>query len=63
VGFVYSWSRFSTIFVGFWIAAILKTAGTTGVFTLIAAAMLVVVVVIGTMGPLTSGRRLEALSR
>jgi putative MFS transporter len=62
VGFVYSWSRFSTIFVGFWIAALLKTSGTVGVFTLIAAAMLVVVIVIGLMGPKTNLRRLEAVS-
>jgi putative MFS transporter len=63
VGFVYSWSRFSTIFVGFWIAALLRAHGTAGVFTLIAAAMLVVVIVIGAMGPRTTMQRLEALSR
>jgi putative MFS transporter len=63
VGFVYSWSRFSTIFVGFWIAALLRSHGTTGVFMLIAAAMLAVVLVIGAMGPRTTMQRLEALSQ
>lgn len=63
VGFVYSWSRFSTIFVGFWIAALLRSHGTLGVFTLIAAAMLAVVAVIGAMGPRTNMQRLEALSQ
>jgi MFS transporter, putative metabolite:H+ symporter len=62
VGFVYSWSRFSTIFVGFLIAATLRRAGTPGVFTLIAAAMLVVMIVIAAMGPRTSMQRLEAVS-
>ncbi|HVA37467.1 MAG TPA: MFS transporter [Candidatus Dormibacteraeota bacterium] len=63
VGFVYSWSRFSSIFIGFIIAMALKAYGTVGVFTLIAIAMAVVAVVIGTMGPNTSGERLEALSQ
>lgn len=63
VGFVYSWSRFSTIFVGFLIAAVLKSAGVPGVFLVIAAAMAIVAIVIGTMGPLTTRVRLEALSR
>lgn len=62
VGFVYSWSRFSTIFVGFLVAATLRRAGTPGVFTLIAAAMLVVVIVIAAMGPRTTMQRLEAVS-
>jgi putative MFS transporter len=62
VGFVYSWSRFSTIFVGFWIAAILRAQGTTGVFLFIAAAMAVVMVIVTTLGPRTSGRQLEELS-
>ena len=63
VGFVYSWSRFSAIFIGFMIALVLKNYGSIGVFTLIAAAMGVVTVVIAGMGPNTSGERLEAISR
>src|SRR6202042_574872 len=40
VGFVYSWSRFSAIFTSFLIAGVLKSFGTAGVFSFIAAAML-----------------------
>jgi MFS transporter, putative metabolite:H+ symporter len=62
VGFVYSWSRFSTIFTGYLIAFFLREYGTTGVFVFIALAMLVVFVVIGGFGPRTSRLRLEAIS-
>ena len=62
VGFVYSWSRFSTIFTGYLIAFLLRSYGTTGVFVFIAAAMAIVVVVIGGFGPRTSRLRLEAIS-
>jgi len=62
VGFVYSWSRFSTIFSGFIIAFFLGRYGTLGVFTFIAAAMVVVFVVIGGFGPATTRRRLEAIA-
>ena len=63
VGFVYSWSRFSTIFVGFIIAFFLRNFGTTGVFVFIASAMAVVVGIISVFGPRTSRRRLEEISR
>lgn len=63
VGFVYSWSRFSTIFVGFMIAFFLRNFGTTGVFVFIASAMAVVVGVIAIFGPRTTGLRLEEISR
>lgn len=63
VGFVYSWSRFSTIFVGFIIAFFLRNFGTTGVFVFIASAMAVVVGVIALFGPRTTRRRLEEISR
>jgi putative MFS transporter len=62
VGFVYSWSRFSAIFTSFLIAGILKGFGTTGVFVFIAAAMMVVMVVIGFMGPRTRDLALEKIS-
>jgi putative MFS transporter len=62
VGFVYSWSRFSAIFSGFIIAFFLDRYGTTGVFTFIAAAMVIVSVVIGAFGPATTRRRLEAIA-
>lgn len=62
VGFVYSWSRFSTIFTSFLIAGILKEFGTNGVFIFIAAAMLIVMAVIGLMGPRTRDLALETIS-
>ncbi len=63
VGFVYSWSRFSAIFTSFFIAGVLKNFGTTGVFVFIAAAMLIVMAVIGWMGPRTRNLALEEISR
>ena len=63
VGFVYSWSRFSAIFVGFMIAFFLRHYGTVGVFAFIASAMAVAIAVIALMGPRTARLRLEAISR
>jgi MFS transporter, putative metabolite:H+ symporter len=63
VGFVYSWSRFSSIFTGFIIAAFLARYGVTGVFVFIAAAMVLVFAIVGIWGPNTSGLRLEAIAR
>jgi putative MFS transporter len=63
VGFTYGWSRFSTIFIGFIIAFCLRNYGTNGVFIFIAGAMIIVFLVIAIMGPRTTGRRLEAISR
>ena len=63
VGFVYSWSRFSAIFTSFFIAGVLKNFGTTGVFVFIAAAMLIVMAVIGWMGPRTRNLALEEIAR
>jgi putative MFS transporter len=62
VGFVYSWSRFSTIFSPFIIAFLLYHYGSTGVFSFIAAAMVVVFIVIGGFGPSVTRRRLEAIA-
>ena len=62
VGFVYSWSRLSTVFSSLIIAALLGAFGTAGVFTFIAAAMGVVVVCVGVFGPRTAGRSLEDVS-
>jgi putative MFS transporter len=62
VGFVYSWSRFSAIFSGFIIAFFLGHYGTIGVFSFIAAAMVVVFVVIGGFGPAVTKLRLEAIA-
>src|ERR1700760_511066 len=63
VGFVYSWSRFSTIFTGFFIAAILQRFGVPGVFLFVASAVAVVVLSIGLFGPRTNHRSLEEISR
>jgi putative MFS transporter len=63
VGFVFSWSRVSSIFVGFWVAALLKHSGVPAVFALISSAMLVIVVMVGLFGPRTNGVRLEELSQ
>jgi putative MFS transporter len=62
VGFVYSWSRFSTIFTGFFIAAILQRFGVPGVFMFIASAMAMVILSIALFGPSTNRRALEEIS-
>ena len=63
VGFVYSWSRFSAIFTGFIIAFVLDRSGTAGVFLLISAAMAMVALLIGLLGPRTLDLALERISR
>jgi putative MFS transporter len=62
VGFVYSWSRFSTIFTGYIIAFMLARYGVTGVFVFIVSAMVLVFLIIGIFGPSTTGRRLEEIA-
>lgn len=62
VGFVYSWSRFTSIFVGFLIAQVLHSYGTLGVFAIIATAMLIVAIVVGIFGPKSNRIQLEVLS-
>jgi putative MFS transporter len=62
IGFVYSWSRLSTIFTSFMIAFFLENFGTKGVFAFIAASMLMVVLSIGIFGPRTRGLALEEIS-
>ncbi len=62
VGFVYSFSRLSTIFTSFIIAFFLQNYGAGGVFGFICAAMLVVVIAIGVFGPRTRGLALEEIS-
>jgi putative MFS transporter len=63
VGFVYSWSRFSSIFTGFIIAACLVSYGVTGVFVFIAAAMALIFAIVGFWGPKSNGLRLESIAR
>ena len=63
IGFTYAFSRISTVFasliIGFFFD---NVAGTTGVFGLIAFAMLMVVLSIGIYGPPTSNLELEKIS-
>jgi putative MFS transporter len=63
VGFVYSWSRLSTVFTSFMIAFFLREAGTRGVVAFIAAAMAAVVLIVGLFGPRTGRLGLEQISQ
>jgi putative MFS transporter len=63
VGFTYSWSRLSAAFSSLLIGAVLAHAGVGAVFTLLAAAMCGVAVVIGAFGPRTNRIALEQLAR
>jgi putative MFS transporter len=60
-GLVYSMSRLSATFSGFIVAYMLKEAGVTGVFGLITAAMLIVVIAMTLFGPNVRGKPLDAL--
>ncbi len=62
VGFVYSWSRFSTIFSGFFIAFFLRSFGVPGVFLFIAGAMGIVVASVVLFGPRSTRLALEEIS-
>ena len=59
-GLVYSMSRLSATFSGFIVAFMLKEAGVGGVFGLITAAMVIVIVAIGVWGPVVRGKPLDA---
>jgi putative MFS transporter len=63
VGFTYSWSRLSAAFSSLLIGAVLVRGGVGAVFTLLAAAMCGVAVIIATFGPRTNRITLEQLSR
>ena len=63
IGFVYSFSRLSTVLSSFMIAFFLEKFGTFGVFAFIAVAMLMVTLTVGIFGPRTSGLALEEISR
>lgn len=62
VGFVYSWSRLSAIFTSLMIGFFLHDFGVAGVFSFIAASMLMVMLSIGIFGPRTRGLALEDIS-
>lgn len=61
VGFVYSWSRLSTVLTSFMIGFFLHDFGSKGVFAFIAMSMVVVVLAIGIFGPRTRGLALEEI--
>jgi MFS transporter, putative metabolite:H+ symporter len=63
VGFVYSFSRLSTVFSSFMIAFFLQRFGTIGVFAFIASAMFVVVLSVGILGTRTRGQALEEIAQ
>jgi MFS transporter, putative metabolite:H+ symporter len=63
VGFTYSWSRLSAVFSSLLIGAVLVRGGVAAVFTLLAAAMCGVALVIGAFGPRTNRITLEHLAR
>jgi putative MFS transporter len=62
IGFVYSWSRLSTMFTSFMIAFFLQNFGTKGVFAFIASSMLMVILSVGIFGPRTNNLALEEIS-
>jgi MFS transporter, putative metabolite:H+ symporter len=63
VGFTYSWSRLSAVFSSLLIGAVLVRGGVGAVFTLLAAAMCGVALIIGLFGPRTNRITLEELAR
>jgi putative MFS transporter len=63
VGFTFSWSRVSSIMVGYAVTFLLSAYGTAGVFTMIAVAMAVIVLSVGILGPRSNRQSLEALSQ
>ncbi|WP_312016650.1 MFS transporter [Bradyrhizobium sp. BR 10261] len=63
VGFVYSFSRLSTVFTSFIIAFLLRDFGAQWVFLSISLSMFVVMGSIGIYGPRTRGRSLEDIAR
>jgi MFS transporter, putative metabolite:H+ symporter len=63
VGFTYSWSRLSAVFSSLLIGAVLVRGGVGAVFTVLAAAMCGVALIIGLFGPRTNRITLEQLAR
>jgi MFS transporter, putative metabolite:H+ symporter len=59
-GLVYSMSRVSAMFSGFIVAFMLREHGVTGVFGLITAAMVIVIIALAMFGPNVRGKPLDA---
>jgi putative MFS transporter len=57
---VYSMSRVAATFSGFIVAFVLREAGVGGVFGLITAAMVIVIIAIAIWGPNVRGKPLDA---
>jgi putative MFS transporter len=53
-------SRISAMFSGFIVAYMLKQGGVGGVFGLITAAMIIVIITLAVFGPLVRGKPLDA---
>ncbi|GAB5096432.1 MFS transporter [Caballeronia sp. HLA56] len=62
VGFVFSWSRLSSIFAGFFIAFFLREFGQAGVFAFIGGAMAIIATTVAWLGPRVTGRALEEIA-
>ncbi|HTV77164.1 MAG TPA: MFS transporter [Steroidobacteraceae bacterium] len=62
VGFVYAWSRLSTVFTSLMIGFVLARFGSGGIFVFIAASMAVVCLCIGVFGPRTRALSLEQIA-
>jgi putative MFS transporter len=63
VGFTFSWSRVSSMLVGYAVTLLLSWYGPDGVFTMIALAMVVIILSVSILGPRTNSLSLETLSR
>ena len=59
VGFVYSFSRLSTIFSGYAVTFLLRTKGVVGVFVLLDGCLLCSALAVGIFGPRTRKLALE----
>ncbi len=62
VGFTFSWSRISSMIVGYAVTLLLAWHGAEAVFAMIAVAMLAIVLSISILGPRTNSLSLETLS-
>ncbi|HTR05272.1 MAG TPA: hypothetical protein VMJ11_01100 [Paraburkholderia sp.] len=51
-----------SLLVGYWVGDLMARYGQSGVFCMIGAAMLAIIVGVGVFGPRTNGRSLEVLS-
>ena len=63
VGFTFSWSRVSSMLVGYVVTLLLSEYGPDGVFIMIALAMLALILSVGVLGPRTNSLSLETLSQ